>query len=328
MDGGFLTAAQEVRNRHLEVITRSMGDLVGTLMLKPTVTDICRNEDGQIWVTELGVDSYPAGFMRDSEARSLIEATATILNKVATDQTPIVEGELLTDGSRFLGIIPPIVTSPVFAIRKKASAIIPLDVYAEKGLMSLRYRGIIANAVKKRANIIVCGGTGSGKTTLLNAVLHEISQETPEDRILLAEDTREAQCKSPNVVFLRTNEHVTLSQILRAMLRLFPTRIVVGEVRGREAFDLLMAWNTGHPGGVCTIHSDIVQPRAALSRLELMLSMALPGVPLQRLIAEAVGLIVCVRKMPDGTRRVTQIVSVEGFDGSDYILKTEEDSHD
>jgi Flp pilus assembly CpaF family ATPase len=119
---------------------------------------------------------------------------------------------------------------------------------------------------------------------------------------------------------------LSLSDILAAMLRMFPTRIVIGEVRRGEAFDLLMAWNTGHPGGVCTVHSDIVNQRAALSRLELMVSMAMPNVPLQRLIAEAVGLIVCVKRMPDGTRRVTRIVSVEGFDGGDYLLKLEDET--
>lgn len=327
MDGSFLTAAQEVHGRHIEVITRSMGTIVGAWMLKPGVTDICRNDDGQIWVTELGVDSHPVGFMRDSEARSLIEATATTLGKVATERTPIVEGELLTDGSRFLGILPPVVRSPVFAIRKKASAVFSLDDYETRGLITSNQRRAIIHAIRNRRNILICGGTGSGKSTLLNGILDAVGRETPEDRILIGEDTREVQCAAPNVVFLRTTESVSLSQLLRAMLRLFPTRIFVGEVRGAEAFDLLMAWNTGHPGGACTIHSDIVHPRAALSRLELMLSMAMPGVPLQRLIAEAVGLIVCVRRMPDGTRRITQIVTVEGFDGTDYTLKTEDHSH-
>jgi type IV secretion system protein VirB11 len=335
MDGGSFevgrTAAQEVHDRHVEFILRCMGELVGGLMLDPNVTDIILNEDGQLWVTKLGVDSHPVGTMSASNAESLIGATASTLGKVATKETPIIEGELLTDGSRFIGIIPPVVKSPVFSIRKKASAVIPLEVYEQRGLMTAKQREVIVAAVRAKKNIIVTGGTGSGKTTLLNGILHSVAIETPEDRVLIGEDTREAQCSSPNHVFLRTCKGVTLSDVLAAMLRMFPDRICIGEVRRGEAFDLLVAWNTGHPGGVCSVHSDIVLPRAALSRLELMVSMsptAPPsGAPIQRLIAEAVGLIVCVKRMPDGTRRVTKIVSVEGFDGHDYILKVEDETN-
>lgn len=328
MDGGSLTTSRQVHARQIDVITRCMGDLVGGLMLEADVTDILLNEDGRVWVTRLDRDSYPAGFMAAGDALALIGAVAATLGKVATAQTPIVEGELLTDGSRFLGIVPPNVRAPVFAIRKKASAVLPLVEYQRRGLMTGRQRRVIEDAVRDRRNIIICGGTGSGKTTLLNAILHTVAELAPEDRVLIGEDTREAQCSSPNHVFIRTSATVTLSDILAAMLRLFPTRIVIGEVRRGEAFDLLMAWNTGHPGGVCTVHSDIVNPRAALSRLELMVSMAMPNVPLQRLIAEAVGLIVCVRRMPDGTRRVTRIVAVEGFGGGDYTLRAEDQADD
>ena len=272
-----------------------------------------------------------AGTMDAVKAESLIGVVATTLGKVATEQAPIVEGELLTDGSRFLGIIPPIVKSPVFAIRKKASAIIPLVEYERRGLMTRNQRRVIVRAIREKKNIVVTGGTGSGKTTLVNGILHSIAEETPNDRVLIGEDTREAQCSSPNHVFLRATKYVTLSDILAAMLRMFPDRICIGEVRRGEAFDLLVAWNTGHPGGVVSIHSDIVLPRAALSRLELMVSMspvAPPsGEPIQRLIAEAVGLIVCVKREADGTRRVTQIVSVHGFKDGDYDLHVEDETH-
>lgn len=328
MDGGsFITAAQETHARHIEVINRCMGAMVGSLMLEADVTDICLNPDGQVWVTRLGHDSQVAGTMRAGDASALIAATATTLGQTATKDTPIIEGELLTDGSRFFGAIPPIVTAPVFAIRKKASKIIPLEEYETKGLMTRNQRRVIESAIRAKKNIIVCGGTGSGKTTLINGILHAIGRLCPNDRILVGEDTRELQCSARNIVFLRTSSTVNLSRIVKAMLRMFPDRIIIGEVRTGEAFDLLMAWNTGHPGGVCSVHSDIVNPRAALDRLEMMVSMAMPGVPLQRLIANAVGLIICVSRMPDGTRRVTQIVSVEGFDGTDYQLRIEDESN-
>jgi type IV secretion system protein TrbB len=142
MDGGLMTASRQVHARHVEVIARCMGDLVGGLMLEADVTDILLNEDGQVWVTRLGRDSHPAGFMPASDAESLIGAIAATLGKVATERTPVVEGELLTDGSRFLGIIPPNVKSPVFAIRKKASALIPLIEYERRGLMTSRQRRV------------------------------------------------------------------------------------------------------------------------------------------------------------------------------------------
>ena len=316
----FSGGIQTVQARQVEVVTRLLGETVGPLLLAADVTDIVLNDDGTLWVTRLGQDSAPVGAMAAHEAEALIAATARTLNTVVTRQSPIVEGELLIDGSRFEGIIPPVVTRPIFAIRKKASAVFTLGQYVERGLMTRRQRRLIEKAICQRRNVLVCGSTGSGKTTLGNAILAAIDELTPAHRIIGIEDTRELQCSARNAVFMRATETVTIRQLLRAALRLFPDRIIVGEVRGAEAFDLLMAWNTGHPGGLCTVHSDISHPRAALTRLEILVSLATTA-PMQRLIGEAVDLILCVERCPDGTRRVSQLVSVEGFDDSDYVLR-------
>jgi P-type conjugative transfer ATPase TrbB len=327
MRDGPRGSTSEVHGRHLEVITRCLGELVGPLLLEDGVTDIVLNPDGRLWVTRLGHDSRPIGIMRAGEAEALIATTARTLGCVATRESPIVEGELLVDGSRFEGIIPPVVERPVFAIRRKAGAVFPLSSYETQGQMTCRQRRVIEAAVLGRRNILVSGGTGAGKTTMVNAILAAVATLTPRDRIVGIEDTRELRCAAEDAVFMRTHGAVTLRHLLRAALRLFPFRIVVGEVRGAEAFDLLMAWNTGHPGGVCTVHSDIVNPRAALTRLEVLVSLA-TGAPMRRLIAEAVGMIVCVERGSDGVRRVSRIVSVEGFDGTDYVLRVEDQEDD
>jgi type IV secretion system protein TrbB len=326
----YSVSGREIRERHLESIQRMMGELVSSLMLDVTVTDICLNPDGKLWVTRLGSDAEYGGDMQPSQAMKLIGATAKTLGQVATENSPIVEGELLTDGSRFEGIIPPIVTGPAFSIRKKASAVFSLATWESRGLLTAWQRNVIEDAVRRRKNILVVGSTGSGKTTFANAILSAISEITPHDRIVIIEDTRELQCPASNVIFVRTREvsdadaekgvkPITIQKLLRTALRLFPKRIAVGEVRSAEAFDLLMAWTTGHPGGVCTLHADYVTPRAALTRLETMMVMGI-GKPIPRLIAEAVGLIICLDRGDDNVRRVTQIVSVDGLDGDDYKL--------
>src|SRR4051794_7246765 len=306
---GYSTNSKLVHERHLEVLNRCLGNTIVKLLLEDDVTDIVLNADGRLWVTRLGQETAPVGVMEASVAESLIAATARLLGTVVTRENPIVEGELLLDGSRFEAVLEPVVSRPTFAIRKKASALFPLSLYVERGYMNRAFRRAIENAIRQRKNILICGGTGAGKTTLGNAIIYGIAEISPSLRIIGIEDTRELQCPAENSVFMRSTDTVSIRQLLRVAMRLFPDRIIVGEVRGPEAFDLLMAWNTGHPGGLCTVHSDISNPRAALTRLEILVSLATTA-PMQRLIAEAIGLIVCVERRPDGTWRVTQIANV------------------
>ena len=320
---------RETANRHSEELRRLLGDLVGGYLAEDDTTDIILNPplpgeaDGRVWVTRLGHESEPVGFMSPAQAEALISAVASTMGNIATADDPVVEGVLIIDGSRFEGLIPPIVAAPVFAIRRRASAVFPLSAYVERGQLSARHRDVIEDAVSSRKNILICGGTGSGKSTLMNAVIDAIVRLTPEHRILGIEDTVELQCAARNACFMRTSPTVSMRELLRPAMRLFPDRILIGEVRGPEALDMLMAWGTGHPGSAATIHSDTGSPRAALSRLELLLSLATQA-PMQKLIAETVGMIVCIERGQKGQRRVTQIVAVEGFDGHDYRLRTED----
>jgi len=322
MTAASMNRGRETAERRVDHVTRLLGDLVGGLLTEADVTDIILNPDGKLWVTRLERDSECVGTMTAPQAEALIAAIASTLHIVATRDSPIVEGELLIDGSRFEGVVPPIVSAPAFAIRRKASAVFPLARYVERGQMTEQQKGQIEAAVVGRKNILAVGGTGAGKSTLVNAIIDAIVRLAPRHRIVGIEDTVELQCAAENAAFMRATAKVTIRDLLRVAMRLFPTRIIVGEVRGPEALDMLMAWNTGHPGGACTVHSDVSTPRAALTRLETMVSLATQA-SMQRLIGESIGLIVCMERTDSGRRRVNQIVSVEGFDGSEYQLRTE-----
>ena len=255
--------------------------------------------------------------MPRTQAENLLGTVAAALGLVVNASSPIVEGELPLDGSRFEGLMPPLVSAPVFAIRKKANEVYTLDEYVTRGIMRRAHAEAVHAAVAARNNILIAGGTGSGKTTLANAVLHEIGLTWAEERVVLIEDTVELQCTVPNRVELRTAEPADLTRLLRATLRLRPDRIVVGEVRGAEALALLKAWNTGHPGGLATVHAN--SAAASLTRLaQLIQESGVPASP--QLIAEAVHLIVFIARTGRG-RCVEEVARVQGWDGREYVLE-------
>ena len=180
--------------------------------------------------------------------------------------------------------------------------------------MTSGQKTVIEAAVLARKNILVVGGTGTGKTTLTNGIIAEIVRVTPEHRLVIIEDTAEIQCSAQNAVLLHATSTVDMLSLLKTTMRLRPDRILVGEVRGPEALALLKAWNTGHPGGVVTVHAN--HARAGLIRLEQLISEATPA-PMQTLIGEAVDLIVSIVKTPTG-RKVDEVLSVQGFQEGEY----------
>jgi type IV secretion system protein VirB11 len=223
------------------------------------------------------------------------------------------------DGSRFAGQIPPVVPAPTFAIRKKASSVFSLESYVASGAMTQQQRDVIVKAVTKHQNMLVTGGTGSGKTTLTNAIIHEITSQNPDERIFIIEDTGEIQCSARNFVQYHTSLDVSMTQLLRTSLRMRPDRILVGEVRGPEALDLLMAWNTGHEGGVATLHAN--NARAGLDRLAMLISMNPESPrPIEPFIGEAVQWIIHMHKAPNGQRRVGEILEILGYANGQYQI--------
>lgn len=232
-----------------------------------------------------------------------------------------VEGELPLDGSRFAGQLPPIVTAPTFAIRKKAIAIYTLEQYVEAGIMSQRHYEAIKAAVKNHRNILVIGGTGSGKTTLVNAIINEMVLCDPLERICIIEDTGEIQCAAENFVQYHTTIDVPMTALLKLILRMRPDRILVGEVRGAEALDLLDAWNTGHEGGAATLHSNTAS--SGLDRLASLISRneAAPT-KIEPLIGDAVHVVVHIARTPDGRRVVQEVLEISGYVDGKYLTKT------
>ncbi len=308
----------EVRNRQIEALRRALGFDILQALENPAIIEIMANPDSSLWIDELGAGMRQIGTIDPVRAMSIVSTVAAMLDTVVTLAAPILECELPLDGSRFEALIPPVVAQPAFALRKRASLIFTLADYVERSIMTAAQRAVIENAIASRENILISGGTGTGKTTLANAVLDAVARISPDHRIVVIEDTRELQVGAQNVAFLRTSDNVDMTRLLRATLRLRPDRIVVGEVRDGSALALLKAWNTGHPGGVGTVHAN--DARAALVRIGQLIQEA--GVPPNpELIAETVNTVVSIKRTPSG-RVVDEIIRVASYTaGTGFVIE-------
>ena len=296
--------------RGLAMLSTALGPSIAAMLEAPDTIEVIANPDGRLWLEQVGKGRVPTPHrLEAAETERVIRLVATLTGAEANRDRPIISAELPPRGERFEGVLPPVARGPCFAIRKPASRVFTLDEYVALGIASPEQGEQLRRAVRERCNIIVAGGTGSGKTTLANALLHEIARLG--ERVVILEDTRELQCAADDVVALRTQQgSVSLSDLVRSTLRLRPDRIIVGEVRGPEALDLLKAWNTGHPGGVATLHANSAP--AALARLE-QLTMEVCETPPRALIAEAIDLIVFVERGGPAGRRIPEIYAPKGM---------------
>jgi type IV secretion system protein VirB11 len=312
----------ESRQRVREKLKREAGAVILSALADDDVVEILLNPDGTLWIEKFGEGMKSVSRFEPQVAESFISTVASYNETSINRDSPILECEFPLDGSRFEALLPPIVQAPTFSIRKHASRAFALADYVGSGCMTEEQRQVIVKAILDKMNVLVVGGTGSGKTTLTNAMINTIAELAPDDRLIILEDTREIQCKALNSVQMRTSETKRMNHLLRATLRLRPDRIIVGEVRGGEALDLLKSWNTGHPGGVATLHAN--NARAGLVRLEQLIAEALEGggahKHMPKLIAEAVNLVVVISRA-GGSRKITEIAEVHGFDGENYQLK-------
>lgn len=292
-----------------EAICQALGD--------PLVVEIMLNPDGRLFVERLGQGMEGIGALEPGAAEIIIGSVAHALQTEADADKPIISGGLPIGGHRFEGLLPPIVTAPTFTIRRRASRLIPLGEYVCAGIITDGQATLMRSAVASRMNIMISGGTGSGKTTLANAVIAEIVVLSPNDRLVILEDTSEIQCAAENAVARHTSDTVDMARLLKSTMRLRPDRIIVGEVRDGAAPTLIKAWNTGHSGGVTTIHAD--SAISALRRLE-QLTAEVSQQPMREVIGEAVDLVVSIERAGHG-RRVCDVVHVTGFDGGRYQIK-------
>lgn len=307
----------EANARRRQMLLTAFGPIIEAALQDEAVIEVMVNPDGRLWIERVGEGRVDMdAILQPAETERIIRLVAAHMRGEVHEGAPIVSAELPHTGERFEGILPPVAKAPCFAIRKPASKIYRLIDYVEAQILSPLQAKVLSEAVVDRQNIVVVGGTSSGKTTLVNALLSEVA--STGDRVVILEDTRELQCAAEDVVALRTKPGVaSLADLVRSTLRLRPDRIIVGEVRGREALDMLKAWNTGHPGGITTLHAN--SDRSGLYRLEQLIQEAVITVP-RRLIADAVNVLVFI----DGrgaARKIRTISKVEGLDGNgDYRL--------
>ncbi|MET1114423.1 MAG: P-type conjugative transfer ATPase TrbB [Comamonas sp.] len=309
-----------LKERAKRKLERDMGPLLLGALNDPRTVELMLNADGRLWQERLGEKMQCIGALRTAQSEAIIKTIAGYHGKEVTRGKPVLEGEFPLDGSRFAGQLPPVVPAPTFAIRKRAVAIFALAQYVETGIMTQAQHDALQAAVRDHRNILVIGGTGSGKTTLVNAIIHEMVVCDPTERVFILEDTGEIQCAAQNFVQFHTSMDVPMSALLKTTLRMRPDRILVGEVRGGEALDLLDAWNTGHEGGAATLHANSAS--AGLTRLRSLITRneAAPA-EIEALIGEAVHVVVHIARTPEGGRRVQEILGISGYADGRYITQ-------
>jgi len=297
------------------------------LLADPTISDILVNSYASIYIERRGkLEKTAISFKDDEHLMRVIERIVSTVGRRIDEAQPMVDARL-TDGSRVNAIIPPLaIDGPILSIRRFGTDPLKMPALIENGALTKEIAILFDMCVKARLNMIISGGTGAGKTTLLNA----LSAYIPVDeRIVTIEDSAELQLQQPHVVRLETRPpnieskgEVTQRDLVRNALRMRPDRIIVGEVRGAEAIDMLQAMNTGHDGSLTTIHAN--SPRDTLGRLETMIQMTgmrLSDKAMRQQIASAIDLVIQVARLTDGTRRITSISEITGMEGETVAMQ-------
>jgi P-type conjugative transfer ATPase TrbB len=316
----MLDSSHDKNQRLKQKLWREFGDIILESIASNNIQEIMLNPDGRIWIQDKNLGLYYSGQdMSSLQAMNLIGTIASLSNKFVNEQCPILECELPFLGHRFEAVVPPVVTSPTFCIRKRSNEIYSLDDYVKQEVLSYPQAISLKSAIQARKTILVVGGPGTGKTTFANALLNEMIQQCGNNqRILILEDTRELQSSAPNAVFLQTTPFVDFQHLLRASLRLRPDRICMGECRGSEMLTLLKSWNTGTPGGLATLHAN--SGRAALSRIQEMVAES-GSYPKPQLIVEAINIVVSFSFHATKGRVVKDILELTGYSNQDFQLR-------
>lgn len=305
--------------RQKELLSRRLGPCITGLLEESDVTNIMANPDGTLWVQRQGKGKVRIDMdLTKTTREAIIVTVASLLGGTADAEHTIVEGELPFSNNRFEGILPPTSPEPLFTIRKHLVEDLRLEDYVHAHIISTMQADFLRTAVRRGDAIIISGEVDSGKTTMASTLLAELVSGARDGglRLALLEDVHELHSPVPGTIRLRSGNGLTLRDLVKATLRLNPTRIIIGEVRGGEALDLLKAWNTGHRGGISTLHANAVAD--VYDRLALMV--AETGLTLPRgVFARAVNLLVHISQN-DGTRKVTEIARVVP-QGQDFTLE-------
>lgn len=315
-----MTAHPLIAERKLEALRHALGEVVLAALIDPEVVEILANPDGRIVLDRAGRGRADTGARLSVEGRErAIRLIADYVGEVVTRDDPRLAGVLPATGERFQGLLPPVSPAPAFSIRKRPSVIWTLGDYVRDGVMTARQADVLAQAARERRNILISGGTGSGKTTLANAILAEPA--FADDRVFLIEDTAELQCSAWDTVSVLTRRApvaIGVADLVRDALRMRPDRIVVGEMRdGAAALETLKSWNTGHPGGLSTLHANSAEE--ALRRIE-DLALEIAAAPPRRTIGQAVDVIAHIRRSTAG-RRLESVIAVNGASDAGYAVE-------
>jgi type IV secretion system protein TrbB len=309
-----------IAERRLEALRHALGPTALAALIDPDVVEILANPDGQLILDKIGGGRVATSEMLSPESRDrVIRLIADYVGEPVLPEDPRLSGVLPETGERFQGVLPPVSRAPAFSIRKRPARIFTLSDYQEQGIVTADQRDLIETAATERKNILISGGTSSGKTTLANAIL--ALPAFSETRTILIEDTPELQCSAWDQVALltrRTPKLIGVVDLVRDSLRLRPDRIVVGEMRdGAAALETLKAWNTGHPGGLSTIHANSAAD--ALLRLEDLTSEVAAIIP-RRAIGQAIDLVIHIARTREG-RRVEGLIEISGTEDEHYLMR-------
>ncbi len=314
-----MAAHPVIASRKLEALRHALGDTVLAALVEPEVVEILANPDGRLVLDRSGEGRRDTGVTLSAEARErVVRLIADYVGETVTRDDPRLSGVLPGTGERFQGLLPPVTAAPAFSIRKRPAVIWTLDDYVRGAMMTEGQADALRTAAVERLNILISGGTGSGKTALANAVLAEPA--FAGDRVFLVEDTPELQCSAWDVVSVLTRRQpvvIGVVDLVRDALRMRPDRIVVGEMRdGAAALETLKSWNTGHPGGLSTVHANSADD--VLRRVEDLIAEVSTRAP-RRAIAQAIDRIVHIRRTATG-RAVEAVLGVEPAGDDAYAI--------
>ncbi len=317
-----IESSDEAQKRRKNLLKEVVGVDIARLMSSEDVTEIMRNEDGFIWYKKFGEDMQRSSFqLSDKKTMIMICMLANHNGIVINEESTSIKGIYPETGDRVQANVPPSTQGPIFSIRKKSSRVYTLEDYVAQGIMTDKCKDIVIEAIRQNKNIIVSGGTNTGKTTFVNALIKEL--EKYQRRIGVVEDTREIQCNAQNRFFLKTLEDkeksksVSMRDLIKDCLRHNVDTIVVGEVRGAEAYDLLSAMNTGH-AGIGTVHANTA--KLTLMRLNALIKLANFKDP-DELIGRYLDIVISLQ-IENKKLKLVEIIEVDwDFKNHEYLIK-------